>query len=208
MARCMAAGAVALLPIVGSVALVVWTEGSLAGSWLAQQPFYFPGLGILVAAAVVYGIGLFVTTFLGRWLWRTVDRLAERLPLLGTMYQSIKEVLGYDTSRERFFQGVVLVESGGGDQLGLVTGATVIDGVERTIVFVPGTPNPATGRLLLVPTAELRRVDIRVANSLRALVAMGKSPHVGDEEVSQNPTMSVAVAAPELPSPGEARRRS
>ncbi len=176
MARCMAAGAVALLPIVGSVALVVWTEGSLAGSWLAQQPFYFPGLGILVAAAVVYGIGLFVTTFLGRWLWRTVDRLAERLPLLGTMYQSIKEVLGYDTSRERFFQGVVLVESGGGDQLGLVTGATVIDGVERTIVFVPGTPNPATGRLLLVPTAELRRVDVRVANSLRALVAMGKSP--------------------------------
>ena len=176
MARCMAAGAVALLPIVGSVALVVWTEGSLAGSWLAQQPFYFPGLGILVAAAVVYGIGLFVTTFLGRWLWRTVDRLAERLPLLGTMYQSIKEVLGYDTSRERFFQGVVLVESGGGDQLGLVTGATVIDGVERTIVFVPGTPNHATGRLLLVPTAELRRVDIRVANSLRALVAMGKSP--------------------------------
>ena len=175
-ARCMAAGAVALLPIVGSVALVVWTEGSLAGSWLAQQPFYFPGLGILVAAAVVYGIGLFVTTFLGRWLWRTVDRLAERLPLVGTMYQSIKEVLGYDTSRERFFQGVALVESGGGDQLGLITGATVIDGVERTILFVPGTPNPATGRLLLVPTAELRKVDIRVANSLRALVAMGKSP--------------------------------
>jgi uncharacterized membrane protein len=52
----------------------------------------------------------------------------------------------------------------------------VIDGVERTILFVPGTPNPATGRLLLVPTAELRKVDIRVANSLRALVAMGKSP--------------------------------
>ncbi len=171
----MVAGAVALLPLVGSVVIVVYAEGAIAGSWLAAQPYYFPGLGLLVTAVAIYGIGLFVTTFLGRWLWRAFDRLAERLPLLGTMYQSIKEVLGYDTSRERFFQGVVLVDTGGGDQLGLVTGTTTIDGAERTIVYVPGTPNPASGRLLFVPTAELRRVDLRVAHSLRMLVAMGKA---------------------------------
>jgi uncharacterized membrane protein len=170
----MVAGVVALLPIVGSVVLVMWTEGALAGSWLAQQSFYFPGLGLLVAAVGVYLVGLLVTTFLGRWMWRSIDRLAERLPLVGTMYQSVKEVLGYDTTRERFFQAVVLVASGGGDQLGLVTGKRVVEGVERSFVYVPGTPNPATGRLLLVPTAELRPVDLRVVDALRSLVAMGK----------------------------------
>lgn len=173
-ARCVVAGAVALLPVVGSAMLVIWTEGSLAGSWLANQPFYFPGMGLLLAAVGLYLVGLVVTTFLGRWLWRTVDRLAERLPLVGTMYQSVKEVLGYDTSRERFFQAVVLVESGGGDQLGLVTGQRMVEGVERSFVYVPGTPNPASGRLLLVPTAELRRVDMRAVDALRSLVAMGK----------------------------------
>lgn len=175
-ARCVVAGAVALLPVVGSAALVVWTEGAIAGSWLAAQPFYVPGLGIGIAVFAVYCVGLLVTTFLGRWLWRSFDRLAERLPLVGTMYQSVKEVLGYDTSRERFFQGVVLVESGGGDQIGLVTGVNTVDGIERTMVFVPGTPNPAAGRLLLVPTSELRRVDVRAVDALRAMVAMGKSP--------------------------------
>ena len=85
-------------------------------------------------------------------------------------------MLGYDTARERFFQGVVLVASEGGDQLGLVTGTSVVDGIERTTVYLPGTPNPASGRLVFVATAELRRLDVRVASSLRTLVAMGKAP--------------------------------
>ncbi|MEQ1631083.1 MAG: DUF502 domain-containing protein [Planctomycetota bacterium] len=174
--RCVVAGIVAMLPLGGAALTFTWLESALSSGGLRNQSFYFPGLGLLLAIACVYLVGLFVTTFLGRWLLRVLDRTAESLPLIGTMYQSFKEVLGYDTTRERFFSGVVLVAGDGGDQLGLVTGTGVIDGVERTIVYVPGTPNPASGRLVFVPTAELRRLDVRVASSLRTLVAMGKTP--------------------------------
>lgn len=177
--RCVLAGIVALLPVGGAVLTVTWLEGALSGGWLGEQSFYFPGLGLLAAIAVVYLVGLFVTTFLGRWLMRAVDRTAERLPLVGSIYQSIKEVLGYDTTRERFFQGVVLVDCGRGDQLGLITGTTDVDGCERTVVYVPGTPNPAAGQLVFVKTGELRRIDVRVSHGLRAVVAMGKAPLKG-----------------------------
>lgn len=178
--RCFVAGLVALLPVAGAVFAVVWLEGALSASWRAQVDWYFPGLGMLLAAAAVYAVGLVVTTFVGRWLWRAADRLLEGLPVLGTLYQSLKEVLGYDSGRERFFQGVVVVAADGGEQIGFITGETDGPGGERrTMVFVPSSPNPTNGRLLLLPPATLRRLDVRPADALRTLVAMGKSPLVG-----------------------------
>jgi len=173
--RCVVAGIVALLPIGGAAFMIVWLEGMLSSGFLREQPFYFPGLGLLLAILVVYGVGLLVTTFLGRWLWRRVDRLLEGMPLLGMLYQSLKEVLGYDTQKGRFFEAVVLVRSEGGDEFGLVTGRTEVNGVARTLVFVPGSPNPSHGRLLVLEESAVRRVDLRVAATLRALVAMGKT---------------------------------
>ncbi len=175
--RCLLAGLVALLPIGGAAVSIVWLEATLSGSWLREQPFYVPGLGLLLALLAVYLVGLCVTTFVGRFLWRRMDRLLERLPLLGELYQSLKEVLGYDTSRDRFFRGVVLVEADGGHEVGLVTGeTTVAGGAVRATVFVPGSPNPGNGRLLLVPKERLVPIDVRAADALRALVSLGKAP--------------------------------
>jgi uncharacterized membrane protein len=120
--RCLVAGIVALLPLGGVVFSIVWLEAAIASSWRAQVRFYFPGLGLLLALVAIYLVGFFVTTFAGRWLWRTADRLLERTPLLGTMYQSLKELLGYDTTRERFFHGVVAVRADEGFEVGFVTG--------------------------------------------------------------------------------------
>jgi uncharacterized membrane protein len=179
--RCLAAGIVALLPLGGTVFAVLWVEGVIATSWLAQRAFYFPGLGILLALSAIYLVGLFVTSFLGRWIWRRTDRLLESLPLLGTMYQSLKEILGYDSGRERFFRGVVAVQCDEGVELGLVTGETTgPDGQPRALVFVPGSPNPGNGRLLLLEPATMRKLDVRVADALRALVSMGKAPLHGE----------------------------
>ena len=175
--RCLVAGIVALLPLAGTVVTIVWLENALAESWLAGQPWYFPGVGILAAFVVLYATGLFVTTFLGRFLWRLVDRLLEGLPLLGTLYQSLKEVLGYGSGRERFFQGVVALEADGGHELGFITGETTgPDGGPRTLVFVPSSPNPTNGRLVLVDPAKLQRLQVRTADALRTLVAIGKTP--------------------------------
>lgn len=175
--RCLLAGAVALLPIGGVVLTVVWLEGSLSGAARAVLgAYYVPGLGLVLALLGTYLAGLFVTTFVGRWLWRRADRLLERLPLLGGLYQSLKEVLGYDSGRERFFRAVVAVPSDGGHELGFVTGESPgPDGRTCALVFVPSSPNPTNGRLVLVDPAALRPLDVRPADALRTLVAMGKA---------------------------------
>jgi uncharacterized membrane protein len=178
--RCLAAGVVALLPLGGTVYAILWVERAIAASWLAERAFYFPGLGIVLALLALYAVGLFVTSVLGRWIWRRTDRLIERLPLMGAMYQSLKEILGYDSGRERFFRGVVAVQCDEGIELGLVTGETTgPEGQPRALVFVPGSPNPGNGRLLLLEPHTMRKLDVKVADALRALVSMGKAPLQG-----------------------------
>lgn len=179
--RCLVGGIVALLPIGGTVLGVVYLEKTLSESF-RDQGWYFWGLGLLVALLAIYVVGLFVTTFVGRWLWRALDKLLERLPLVGTLYQSLKEVLGYDTDRDRFFESVVAVKVGEGFEIGLVTGtADGPDGTEHTLVFVPSSPNPTNGRLLLLPPGRIQKLDLRAADALRGLVSMGKTPLKSDD---------------------------
>ncbi len=175
--RCLVAGIVAMLPMGGAVFTIVWLENAITSSWRQQaESWYFPGLGLLLALLAVYLVGFFVTTFLGRWLWRSVDRLLEKLPVMGTLYQSLKEVLGYDSSRGRFFEGVVAVRADEGYEIGFITGQSPgPDGSPHTLVFVPSSPNPTNGKLLLVEPGQLKKLDVRTADALRALVSMGKT---------------------------------
>jgi uncharacterized membrane protein len=175
--RCLVGGIVALLPIGGTILGVAYLEGVLTESWRSEVSVYFPGLGLLLAVAAIYFVGLFVTTFLGKWLWRRADVVLEKLPVLGSLYQSLKEVLGYDSDRDRFFEAVVAVPVDGGFEIGLVTGsAPGPDGEEHSVVFVPSSPNPTNGRLLLLPPDRMRTLDLRAADALRGLVSLGKTP--------------------------------
>jgi uncharacterized membrane protein len=173
------AGIVALLPIGGLALTVFYLETSLANDWVRAQWWYVPGLGIVAAAILIYLIGLTVSTFLGRWFWRAFDRLLDRLPALGALYRTLKQILGYGEGKDGMFLGVVLVPSGvhGATELGLVTGEShAIDGSSRTLtVFVPSSPTPTSGRLLIIDAAKVTPIDMPVSDALKALVSAGKS---------------------------------
>ena len=193
LSRCMIAGIVALLPIGGFILSVVWAEASIANSGLSEQAFYFPGLGLLAVAGLLYVIGLVLTTFVGRWLWGRFEAVLETVPVLGQLYQTLKQLLGYGEGEHGLFDEVVLVPSRdtGGQQLGLVTSVYDESGDgERLVVFVPGAPNPTTGRLIVLARAELAAVDMSVNDALNTIVSVGKSPIgvvVADREVSRSP---------------------
>ncbi|MBI5852865.1 MAG: DUF502 domain-containing protein [Planctomycetes bacterium] len=181
--RCLIAGIVALLPI-GALSLTVfWLESSIRSAFFRDAAFYFPGLGLLAVLVALYAIGLGVTTFVGRWLFAAFDGVIGRVPLLGLMYRSLKQVLGYGKGDDALFTRVVLVPSRDSDgaQLGLVTRAVPSkDGLARELVFVPFSPNPASGRLILVESSALRPAGIEVHQALELLVTMGKSSRVPD----------------------------
>lgn len=168
----MIAGVIAILPIGGTILTVSWIENEIADSGLGKQSWYFPGLGILAAVLAVYAVGLVVSTFLGRWIWRIFDRLLRGLPLLGRLYGTLKQILGYGEGEEAIFKEVVAVPSAhaGATELGLVTRR---DPDGRLAVFLPGAPNCVDGKLILVRAEAVESVDMTVSDALKSLVSAG-----------------------------------
>jgi uncharacterized membrane protein len=175
--RCLIAGFVALLPVGGLIFSVAYAEYLISEVWLLDQDFYFPGLGLLAVAAALYIVGLVVSTFLGRWIWSRVDRLLEKLPTLGQLYQTLKQVIGYGEGEDAIFRQVVLLngQAPGTQEFGLVTNEVVDGGTKKLTVFVPGAPNPAAGRLVLVAAQDVQPVNLPVSDALKALVSLGKT---------------------------------
>ena len=176
--KCLLAGIVALLPIGGLVLGIGYLESMLSGAGLRQLPFYFPGFGLLAAFVLLYMIGLVLTTFIGKWLWTRLDRLLDRLPALGKLYVSLKQILGYGEGKDAIFQATVMVPAPGGrgEEFGLVTNRLkTADGQERLLVFIPGSPNPTSGRLLLSAPEDVRPSDMPVNEVFKVLVAVGKT---------------------------------
>lgn len=188
------AGVVALLPVAGLVLTVAYLESTIAQSWLAQQPFYFPGFGLFAAAFVIYFIGLLVSTFIGKWIWSRVDAMLDKAPTLGRLYQTLKQVLGYGEGKEAVFQQVVLVPGNypEAEEIGLVTNE-IRDGddVPKLLVFIPGVPNPTSGRLLWMRATQVRPLAISVNEALKHLVSLGKLPLEGVPSVVEGQKRSL-----------------
>lgn len=174
--RCFIAGLVALLPIAGLVLAIVYLEYTIARAWLSEQEYYVPGLGILSTLVVIYIIGLIVSTFLGQMLWRQAERLLKRLPILGQLYVTLKQILGYGEGPGALFERVVLVPGRESNswEIGLVTGQLPRDS-SQMIVFVPASPNPLNGRLIVIAAAMTKPLAMSVNDAMRALVAVGKT---------------------------------
>ena len=182
--RCMIAGIVALLPIGGVVFTVVYFEKLIAESWLKDQGFYVFGIGLVATLVLIYCIGLAVSTFLGRWIWKLIDRMLDRLPILGGLYQTLKQVLGYGEGPDAVFNRVVLIPSRdlNGDEIGLVTSESELAGKKMLTVFVPSAPTPTTGRLVQVDAGQVRNVETSVSEALKFLVSVGTLPLVDTDE--------------------------
>lgn len=173
--RCFIAGIVALLPIGGLVLTIVFLETELAAA-VKDQPWYVPGMGIAAAAVIIYIVGLFVTTFIGKWLFNLADAILNNLPILGKLYQTLKQLLGYGEGEDAMFKSVVLVESreNNAQEIGLVTDErTGADGQKRLVVFIPGAPMPTAGRLLVIEDTLAKTLPISPHDAMKALVSVG-----------------------------------
>lgn len=175
--RSMIAGIVALLPIGGTILGFVWIEGELAAFWKsfpALEAYYFPGLGILGACACIYAVGLVVSTFVGKVLIKVFDELMDAVPLLGPLYRSLKQILGYGEGRDAIFERVVWMRSREHDSEELALVTRELEDEAGILLFVPGSPNPASGRLICAQASMIRPAQLSVHEALKSLVALGK----------------------------------
>ncbi|HEX4880122.1 MAG TPA: DUF502 domain-containing protein [Limnobacter sp.] len=147
--------------------------------WLG---FHIPGLGVLLTAAVLLGTGVLAANFVGAWLFRVGDRVLSRIPLLKVVYTSVKQVSDtLLTSSGKAFSESVLVPYPHPDvwALGFVTGQppdvllSQLGNDDVVSVYVPTSPSPASGYVIMVPKKLLRPSGLNVDEALKYIVSLG-----------------------------------
>lgn len=125
---------------------------------------------------LLYFLGLTLTSVIGRWLWHALDSALSRVPGIGTIYRTLKQILDFDAGEGALFERVVLVqnESMGSTEIGLVTSTEGEGSAKQFVVFVPGSPNPSQGRLIRIPASRVIATDWTVDKALKALFSLGK----------------------------------
>lgn len=184
------AGLLIWIPIVVTVWVVRFLSGILDQSivllpppWRPEALFgrYVPGFGILLALLVLVFTGLLVRHLLGDRIVESVESLIRRVPVIGAVYGGAKSfsetVL---TEKGRSFKQVVLVEFPrlGMYSIGFITADELEEVQARTAedvtcVFVPTTPNPTTGFIVLVPRNKVVRLDMTIDEAFRMLLTLG-----------------------------------
>lgn len=143
--------------------------------------FHIPGLGIVLALIVLLGTGLFAANFFGRKLVVVWEGLLKRIPLVRTVYSAAKsfaEVVLTDSTDA--FKQVMLIEypRKGLYSICFQTSSDLGEVQERTgeplvCVFVPTTPNPTSGVMILVPKTDVILLDMEVEEAVKMVVSLG-----------------------------------
>jgi len=155
----------------------------LPGSWQpdALLGFHIPGFGLILSVATILLTGVLAANIIGERLVRWWEGLLSRIPIVRSIYSSVKQVSDTMLSpKGNAFRQAVLVEfpQRGQWAIGLVIGdpgETIETAIgERSItVFVPTAPNPTSGYTIIVPLRELRELDISVDDALKFVVSLG-----------------------------------
>jgi len=198
-------GLATILPTVLTIALILWLFGTIneyvgkpistGTKWLAEKiwgaslidaiwdDYHLAVVGFLLAIVVVYIVGLFVASYIGRFVWRSIESLLTRLPLIRQIYPSIKQVTDFvilNEKKKADFSRVVAVEypRKGVWSIGFVTSGglqtlrTALGGSILT-VFVPSSPTPVTGYTVTLRRDEVIDLPLSVDEALRFTISGG-----------------------------------
>lgn len=142
---------------------------------------HIPGLGIIVTLALITIAGLVTTSYVGYKIVQSGEDLVDRIPFVRNIYQAIKKISdSMFMDKRNSFKKVVLVEfpRKGIYTIGFVTGVPSGEirkkaGQNCISVFLPTTPNPTSGYLIIVPEDELVHMDMSVEEALTFIISVG-----------------------------------
>ena len=152
----------------------------------AYQPdnllgFHIPGLGLIFTVLVLFLTGMIVANFLGQKLVRFGESFVARIPLIRSIYTGVKKILETVLSpKGKAFRKVLLVEypRKGLWSIAFQTGNGCGEveehlGVEMLTIFIPTTPNPTSGFLMMVPKKDVIELKMTVDQALRFVISLG-----------------------------------
>lgn len=188
--RWLFAGLLVLAPLGITLWVLQWIIGTLDQTLLilpeSWQPdrllgYRIPGLGVLLAVGVLLLVGAFTSNFVGRKFVAWSDAVLHRIPVVRSIYSSVKQVSDTLFSPSgNAFRTAVLVEwpRPGAWTIALVTGAPAGDVANHlhgdyVSVYVPTTPNPTSGYFMILPRKDCIDLKMSVEEALRYVISMG-----------------------------------
>jgi uncharacterized membrane protein len=146
--------------------------------WLG---FQIPGLGLLLTLLVLLATGLLVANIVGRSMVSLWESLLERIPIVRSVYSAAKnftEIVFSDSNQS--FKKVLLIEypRNGVYSLAFQTSTNLGEVQGRTgegvvCAFVPTTPNPTSGYIIIVPKKDVIELDMEIDEALRMIISLG-----------------------------------
>ena len=143
-------------------------------------PFNIPGLEILIAVIFITLIGWLSLSFLGKKFFELFNNILKKIPILRTIYSAIGQMTETFTKKDESQKSVVLLEypRKGIWAVGFATKENkglIEDKVNQDLinVFIPTTPNPTSGFLLMVPKKDLIYLDISFEQASKFIVSAG-----------------------------------
>lgn len=191
------AGLLVWLPLAVTVWVLTWVIGVLDSVFLAvvgaigtvlpplagglARLTEIPGLGVVLLIVVMLLTGMFVTNIVGQWWLTQWDRLMSRIPIVKSIYTSVKQVSDtlFSSSGQAFREAVLVQYPRQGSwTIAFVTGkpggevATHLHD-DYLSLYVPTTPNPTSGFFLMVQRADTVVLNMTVDEALKYIISMG-----------------------------------
>ncbi|MEO6002119.1 MAG: DUF502 domain-containing protein [Opitutus sp.] len=148
---------------------------------LQRIPFFWDVVATFVVLLLITLLGFLSNYVFGRFFLKIVERFIERIPGIGAVYNAVKQIVAtFGTQNRTLFNKVVLVEfpREGVWTLGFLTNKQQGEpqtkvGSEVWTVFVPTTPNPTSGFLIMLPASKVIELDMAVGDGMKMIISGG-----------------------------------
>ncbi len=182
------AGIVVLIPIGITLYLTIFLV-SISSKILPKEinpnhylPYNIPGLEIAISIVLITFIGWLSLSFIGKRLLNLLENILKKIPILRTIYSAIGQMTDTFTKTDKDKKNVVLVEypRKGTWAVGFATkenSGEITDKTKKDLinVFVPTTPNPTSGFLLMFPKDDVIYLDLSFEEASKFIVSAGTS---------------------------------
>lgn len=184
------AGLVVWLPIIATVLILRFLIDLLDQTMSLLPEAYnpekvlginIPGLGVILSIIVLFITGILATNLFGQKLVSMSEAILDRIPLVRSIYNATKQMIeAVVSTNSQAFRKVVLVEypRKGLWSLAFQTGAAIKELGDKTnqemlSIFIPTTPNPTSGFLMMVSKDEVIELEMSVDNALKFIISLG-----------------------------------
>lgn len=187
----MLAGTAVLVPLIGTYLILKFIINSFDSMMISLLPSNLrpqnifgvdiPGFGLVATIVLILIVGVFTRLYIGRYMVVIGDRIIAKIPLGRSIYSGIKKFMATIlANHEERFKSVVAVEypRRGCWVIGFVTSDACketkkLAPEDMVNVFVPTTPNPTSGFMIIIPKSDVRNIDLNIDEAFKLLISGG-----------------------------------